>query len=76
MKFIDKMKENCSAEVMILAFVCFLAGLTAGFIASPAKNGVTIGSYNGWFNGWGNSADKLLKSKNDKNDSDIYLDKN
>ncbi|MCD7811254.1 MAG: hypothetical protein LUG91_05310 [Ruminococcus sp.] len=47
MKILDKMKESCSADVMLLVLVSFFIGLIAGFIISPVKNGIAIGSYNG-----------------------------
>ncbi|MCD7891977.1 MAG: hypothetical protein LUG26_09690 [Ruminococcus sp.] len=47
MKILDKMKESCSADAVLLALVSFFIGLIAGFIISPVKNGIAIGSYNG-----------------------------
>lgn len=47
MKIINKIKENYSAEVMLLAIISFLAGVAVGFIVSPVKKGITIGCYNG-----------------------------
>lgn len=47
MKVFEKIKDSYSAEAIILAAVSFLAGLTIGFVISPVKNGITIGSYNG-----------------------------
>lgn len=45
MKFLKE--ENYSYETLFLCCICFIAGLTAGFLISPAKNGMIIGSYNG-----------------------------
>ncbi len=44
--------ENLTAKVqenktVLLCLVCFLAGLALGFVISPAKNGIVVGSYNG-----------------------------
>lgn len=50
MKLFDKIKENYSSDTLFLAFICFLAGAAFGFIASPVKNGIVIGSYNGYKN--------------------------
>ncbi|MCD8187861.1 MAG: hypothetical protein LUD57_04475 [Ruminococcus sp.] len=47
MKILDKMKESCSADAVLLVLVSFFIGLIAGFIISPVKNGIAIGSYNG-----------------------------
>ncbi|MDE6021669.1 MAG: hypothetical protein K2H01_11830 [Ruminococcus sp.] len=47
MKVFEKIKDSYSAEAIILAAVSLLAGLTIGFVISPVKNGITIGSYNG-----------------------------
>lgn len=47
MKIINKIKEDYSAEVLFLAILSFLTGLVAGFLISPVKKGITIGSYNG-----------------------------
>lgn len=47
MKITEKIKEKYSLEVMLLTLVSFLAGLAVGFLISPAKNGITFGSYNG-----------------------------
>lgn len=66
MKITEKIKGNCSAEIMFTAVVCFIAGLIVGLSASSSKNGVIIGSYNGWYNGWGNSADKKSVNPEDK----------
>lgn len=45
MKTLDKIREN-NISVMLLALTCFLFGAVIGFIWSPVKNGVTIGSNN------------------------------
>lgn len=47
MKVFEKIKDGYSAEAIILAAVIFLTVLTIGFVISPVKNGITIGSYNG-----------------------------
>ncbi|MCC8136272.1 MAG: hypothetical protein LIO40_06350 [Ruminococcus sp.] len=47
MKILDKMKESCSADAVRLVLVSFFIGLIVGFIISPVKNGIAIGSYNG-----------------------------
>lgn len=47
MKIIEKIKQNYSAEVMLLTISGFLAGVIVGIIISPVKNGIAIGSYNG-----------------------------
>lgn len=47
MKFIEKIKDNLSPEVIIIAFICLIAGIITGFFIAPAKNGIILGSYNG-----------------------------
>lgn len=47
MKITEKIKEDYSAEVMLLVIMSFFAGLIVGFITSPVKKGIAIGSYNG-----------------------------
>ncbi|MDE6789209.1 MAG: hypothetical protein K2J47_07820 [Ruminococcus sp.] len=47
MKITEKIKENYSAEALILAFVCIITGIAFGILVSPVKNGITVGSYNG-----------------------------
>ena len=47
MKFIEKIKENYSSEMLIIAFLCLIAGIIIGFFIAPAKNGIILGSYNG-----------------------------
>lgn len=46
MKIIDKLEESSSNPVFLALLVGFLAGIIVGFIASPIKNGIAIGSYN------------------------------
>ncbi len=43
-KLIAKVQED---KTVLLCLMCFLAGLALGFIVSPAKNGIAVGSYNG-----------------------------
>lgn len=47
MKFIDKIKENYSSEIILLSVACFLAGIVLGVLLAPVKKGLVIGSYNG-----------------------------
>lgn len=68
MKIIEKIKENYSSDVLFLALICFWIGVAFGLLASPAKNGITIGSYNGSNNsvkdnGSGNSVTDSNKTK-------------
>ena len=60
---INKIKENYSVETLFSCFLCFLIGLTIGFIISPAKKGIIIGSYNGCNNKVIDS-NKVNKGKN------------
>ncbi len=50
MKIIENIKQNYSAEVMLLTIAGFLAGVIVGIIISPVKKGIAIGSYNGSYN--------------------------
>lgn len=47
MKIIDKLEENSSNPAFLYLLLGFLAGIIVGFIASPVKKGIAIGSYNG-----------------------------
>lgn len=55
MKIIRNIKENYSAEVMLLTIASFLAGVVAAIIILPVKNGIAIGSYNGSYNNFDDS---------------------
>lgn len=43
-KLIAKVQED---KTVLLCLMCFVMGLALGFIISPVKNGIAIGSYNG-----------------------------
>lgn len=43
-KLIAKVQED---KTVLLCLMCFIMGLALGFIISPVKNGIAIGSYNG-----------------------------
>lgn len=60
MKIIRNIKENYSAEVMLLTIASFLAGVVAAIIILPVKNGIAIGSYNGCYSGWFNGSGKKV----------------
>ena len=47
MKICEKIKENYSAEALILALVCIITGIAFGILVSPVNNGIRVGSYNG-----------------------------
>ncbi len=61
-KLIAKVQED---KTVLLCLMCFLAGLALGFIISPAKNGIAVGSYNGCNNKITDS-NKTKKIKEDK----------
>lgn len=65
MKIIEKIKESRSSDVLFFALICFWAGVAVGLLASPAKNGITIGSYNGCNNSIkdSNKTKKIADSK-------------
>ncbi|MBQ2824502.1 MAG: hypothetical protein IJF18_07985 [Oscillospiraceae bacterium] len=44
--FIEKIKEDKNTPIILAALIGFLAGLVLGFVLSPVKKGVTIGSNN------------------------------
>lgn len=46
-EIIKKVKENKSADFLNALLIGFLIGTAVGFIFSPVKNGIAIGSYNG-----------------------------
>ena len=46
-EIIEKIKGNKDSDFFHALLIGFLAGIAVGFIASPVKNGITIGSYNG-----------------------------
>ena len=48
-------KENKGEKAFFYMLIGFLAGIIVGFIASPIKNGIAIGSYNGANNKFKNS---------------------
>lgn len=50
MELIKKAQED-KTTLILLSIVCFLAGLVLGFMLSPVKSGVTIGSNNVIANG-------------------------
>lgn len=62
------MKVNLSNSAFIALLIGFLAGIIIGLIASPVKNGIAIGSYNGCGNRISNSnkisgSNKVNKTK-------------
>lgn len=59
-KLIAKVQED---KTVLLCLLCFLAGLALGFIISPAKKGIIVGSYNGCNNKVIDS-NKVNKGKN------------
>lgn len=65
MKIMDKLEENSSNPVFLALLVGFFAGIVIGFIASPVKRGIAIGSYNGCNNRISDS-NKVNKDKHDK----------
>lgn len=46
MKEIIKKAQEDSGVMMLFAAVCFLLGVVAGVLTSPAKNGLSIASNN------------------------------
>jgi hypothetical protein len=69
MKIINKIQEDYSAEVLLLAILSFLAGLVVGFLISPVKKGITIGSYNGCNNRITDSNKVNKKTENTTNEA-------
>ena len=69
MKIINKIKEDYSAKVLLLAILSFLAGVSVGFIISPVKKGIIIGSYNGCNNRITDSNKVNKKAENSANGS-------
>ncbi len=68
MKTIEKIRtENVS--VVLLALCCFFAGMVFGFLLSPVKKGMTIGSNNNFenSNNVGDKKKSKKKSKKEKN---------
>lgn len=46
MKLVDKIKERTSDSFSAALLVGFLSGIVVGFILSPIKKGISIGSNN------------------------------
>lgn len=46
-EIIEKIKANNKIDFFIALLIGFLVGTAVGFILSPVKNGIAIGSYNG-----------------------------
>ncbi|WP_295069445.1 hypothetical protein [Ruminococcus sp.] len=55
MDSIEQFKEEKGEKAFLYMLIGFLAGIVVGFIASPVKNGIAIGSYNGANNKFKNS---------------------
>jgi hypothetical protein len=55
MESIEQFKEKNGEKAFLFILIGFLAGIIVGFIASPVKNGIAIGSYNGANNKFKNS---------------------
>ena len=55
MDLIEQFKEEKGEMAFLYLLIGFLAGIVVGFIASPVKNGIAIGSYNGANNKFKNS---------------------
>ena len=55
MDSIEKFKQEKGEKAFLYMLIGFLAGIIVGFIASPVKNGIAIGSYNGANNKFKNS---------------------
>lgn len=46
MNLIDRIKQNKNSPVYLAFTLGILTGTIIGFLASPIKKGITIGSYN------------------------------
>ena len=69
MDLIKKLDLENKEKVILYLIIGFLSGLIIGFIFSPIKNGIAIGSYNGANN-------KFVDSNKTANKSDKSGQKN
>ncbi len=60
MEYIKKFKEENGEKVFLYVLVAFLAGVIIGFMFSPIKKGIAVGSHNG-------SNNKFVDSNNVEN---------
>ncbi len=56
--------EKHDEKTILYLFIGFLAGVVVGFLFSPIKRGITIGSYNGANNKFVDSNNITKKVKN------------
>lgn len=45
-KFAEKLRQNENLPLYLVCMIIFLAGVIAGFLLSPVKKGISIGSHN------------------------------
>ena len=60
MEYIKKFKEENGETVFLYVLVAFLSGIIIGFLFSPIKKGIAVGSHNG-------SNNKFVDSNNVEN---------
>lgn len=63
MKIIDNIKKETNGSAFLNLLIGFLSGIIVGFVISPIKKGIAIGSYNGC----GNKISDSNKVEKDKN---------
>ena len=66
MKLIDKIENSFSDSAFAALLLGLFAGIIIGFIASPIKNGIAIGSYNGSSNIFSDSNNVYNGKKSEK----------
>lgn len=71
MKKIIKKAQEDSCVMMLFAAVCFLLGIVVGVLASPVKNGLSIGSNNTIIGGDDDDEDEELDGYGFDDDEDI-----
>ena len=64
-KFNEDVRSSNTA-VWLFAFCSFLLGIVLGFLFSPVKNGIAVGSYNGSYNEFNDSNNVNRKGKKEK----------
>ena len=70
MEYIKKFKEENGEKVFLYVVIAFLAGIIIGFIFSPIKKGIAVGSHNGSNNKFKNSNN--VENMNDKKRKKLF----
>ena len=66
MSHVRRFIEEQEQTTLLYILIGFLAGLAAGLLISPVKNGIAVGSYNGSYNELNDSNNINRKGKKHK----------